>query len=140
MQVALTLNNLAALLRQMERKAQAEELYRKALAIREDALGLDHPQVQFRALNPASPWAWADSQSAMLTGRREDLGLDTAAVIYFQQTCDLHQRIEARDRWIHAVMVAGGFKKLALKGRTAPSLMVGCQQNIHPLIRFLRVA
>lgn len=45
MQVALSLNNLASLLRKMNKNSQAEELYRKALSIREDALGADHPQV-----------------------------------------------------------------------------------------------
>ena len=45
-QVSLSLTNLAALLRKMNKNAGAEELYRKALAIREDALGLDNPQVR----------------------------------------------------------------------------------------------
>lgn len=44
-QVSLSLNNLAALLRKMEKLPQAEELYRKALAIREDTLGQENPQV-----------------------------------------------------------------------------------------------
>lgn len=46
LQVALSLNNLASLLRKMDKNAQAEELYKKALAIREDALGANHPQAR----------------------------------------------------------------------------------------------
>lgn len=45
LQVALSLNNLAALLRKMEKGEQAEKLYMRSLSIREEALGPDHPQV-----------------------------------------------------------------------------------------------
>lgn len=48
MQVSLSLNNLAALQRKMGKFAQAEDLYRKALHIREDTLGQANPQVCFR--------------------------------------------------------------------------------------------
>ena len=44
MQVALSLNNLAALLRKMSKVEQAEKLYMRSLSIREEALGPDHPQ------------------------------------------------------------------------------------------------
>lgn len=44
-QVALSLANLAALMRAQGRHAQAEEHLRRALSIREDALGPDHPLV-----------------------------------------------------------------------------------------------
>lgn len=44
-QVALSLNNLAALLRKMSKGEQAEKLYMRSLSIREEALGPDHPQV-----------------------------------------------------------------------------------------------
>lgn len=44
-QVSLSMNNLAALFRKMGKHLEAEELYRKALIIREDALGQDNPQV-----------------------------------------------------------------------------------------------
>ena len=44
-QVALSLNNLAALLRKMNKGEQAEKLYMRSLSIREEALGPDHPQV-----------------------------------------------------------------------------------------------
>lgn len=44
-QVALSLNNLAALLRKMSKGEQAEQLYMRSLFIREEALGPDHPQV-----------------------------------------------------------------------------------------------
>ena len=46
MQVALSLNNLAALLRKMCKVEQAEQLYKRSLSIREEALGPDHPQVR----------------------------------------------------------------------------------------------
>ena len=83
MQVALSLNNLAALLRQMDRKAQAEEMYRKALAIREDALGLDHPQVQSRSLDLASPCLGCPQiGNAHWEERGHGAWLDTAAVFH----------------------------------------------------------
>ncbi len=44
------MNNLAALLRKMEKFSEAEGLYRKALVIREDALGQDNPQVSSNLL------------------------------------------------------------------------------------------
>ena len=44
-QVALSLNNLAALLRKTGRQEEAEQLYRRALSIYEDDYGVDHPQV-----------------------------------------------------------------------------------------------
>ena len=44
-QVALSLANLAALMRAQGRHALAEGHLRRALAIREDALGPDHPLV-----------------------------------------------------------------------------------------------
>ena len=43
--MALSLNNLAALLRKMSKGEQAEKLYMRSLSIREEALGPDHPQV-----------------------------------------------------------------------------------------------
>ena len=43
--MALSLNNLAALLRKMSKVEQAEKLYMRSLSIREEALGPDHPQV-----------------------------------------------------------------------------------------------
>jgi CHAT domain-containing protein/tetratricopeptide (TPR) repeat protein len=43
--VALSLNNLAALYHATGRYAEAEPLYKRALAIREKALGPDHPHV-----------------------------------------------------------------------------------------------
>ena len=45
-QVALSLNNLAALLRKTGRQEEAEQLYRRALSIHEDDYGVDHPQVK----------------------------------------------------------------------------------------------
>jgi tetratricopeptide (TPR) repeat protein len=45
-QVALSLANLAALLQVQGKYAQAEELLHRALMIREDALGPDHPLVR----------------------------------------------------------------------------------------------
>ena len=44
--MALSLNNLAALLRKTGRIGEAEELYRRALSIYEDDYGLDHPQAR----------------------------------------------------------------------------------------------
>ena len=44
--MALSLANLAALMRAQGRHAQAEEHLRRALSIREDALGPDHPLVK----------------------------------------------------------------------------------------------
>lgn len=44
-QVALSLSNLAALLVKVDKLSRAEELYRKALTIREESLGPDHPLV-----------------------------------------------------------------------------------------------
>ena len=55
-QVALSLNNLAALLRKMDKGEQAEKLYMRSLSIREEALGPDHPQV-YPYLLPAKPMA-----------------------------------------------------------------------------------
>jgi tetratricopeptide (TPR) repeat protein len=43
--VALSLNNLAALYRKQGRYVEAELLFKRSLAIREKALGLDHPAV-----------------------------------------------------------------------------------------------
>jgi tetratricopeptide (TPR) repeat protein len=43
--VAISLNNLAGLLRATNRLAQAEPLYRRALAIDEKSFGSDHPNV-----------------------------------------------------------------------------------------------
>src|SRR5262249_41239691 len=43
--VALSLNNLAELYRAQGRYADAEPLYKRSLAIREKALGADHPYV-----------------------------------------------------------------------------------------------
>lgn len=45
LQVALSLANLAALKQAQGNASAAEELLRRALAIREDALGPDHPLV-----------------------------------------------------------------------------------------------
>lgn len=50
-QVALSLANLAALRRVRGQVGAAEALLRRALGIREDALGPDHPLV------PAAAWA-----------------------------------------------------------------------------------
>ena len=59
MQVALSLANLAALMQAQGRTSAAEELVRRALSIREDALGPDHPLVNIcsglQMLSPASP-------------------------------------------------------------------------------------
>ncbi len=43
--VAIILNNLAVLYRAQGKYAEAEPLYKRALAIREEALGPDHPHV-----------------------------------------------------------------------------------------------
>ena len=43
--VATTLNNLALLYKNLGKYAEAEPLYSRALAIREKALGPDHPEV-----------------------------------------------------------------------------------------------
>ena len=48
LQVALSLANLAALMQAQGKTAAAEELLRRALSIREDALGPDHPLVGIR--------------------------------------------------------------------------------------------
>jgi hypothetical protein len=48
LQVALSLANLAALMQAQGRMSTAEELLRRALSIREDALGPDHPMVRLR--------------------------------------------------------------------------------------------
>ena len=45
-QVALSLANMAALLQAQGKAAAAEEHMRRALSIREDALGPDHPLVR----------------------------------------------------------------------------------------------
>ncbi len=55
MQVALSLTNLAALMQAQGKYEAAEELLRRALSIREDALGPDHPMVQ-----PVLPFATLD--------------------------------------------------------------------------------
>ncbi len=47
-QVALSLANLAALMQAQGKYAQAEEHLRRALSIREDAFGPDHPWVRLR--------------------------------------------------------------------------------------------
>ena len=44
-QVALGLNNLARLYRARGKYAEAEPLYKRALAINEKALGSDHPDL-----------------------------------------------------------------------------------------------
>jgi hypothetical protein len=46
--VAIRLNNLAGLLRATNRLAEAESLYRRALAIDEKSFGPDHPNVASR--------------------------------------------------------------------------------------------
>ena len=43
--LAATLNNLASLYKEEARYADTEPLYKRALAIREKALGPDHPDV-----------------------------------------------------------------------------------------------
>lgn len=48
LQVALSLANLAALMQAQGRTSTAEELLRRALSIREDALGPDHPMVRLQ--------------------------------------------------------------------------------------------
>ncbi|WP_147094558.1 tetratricopeptide repeat protein, partial [Nitrosococcus oceani] len=48
-----TLNNLAALYEAQGRYAQAEELYHRSLAIREQLLGPDHPEVAIMLNNLA---------------------------------------------------------------------------------------
>ena len=48
LQVALSLANLAALMQAQGRASTAEELLRRALSIREDALGPDHPMVRLQ--------------------------------------------------------------------------------------------
>lgn len=48
LQVALSLANLAALMQALGRTSTAEELLRRALSIREDALGPDHPMVRLQ--------------------------------------------------------------------------------------------
>jgi hypothetical protein len=44
--VAYPLNNLALLYQELERYGEAESLYRRALTIREQLLGADHPDTQ----------------------------------------------------------------------------------------------
>ena len=51
--VAIRLNNLAALLQATNRLAEAEPLMRRALAIDEANLGADHPNVAIRLNNLA---------------------------------------------------------------------------------------
>jgi tetratricopeptide (TPR) repeat protein len=50
----MTLNNLAELYRVQGRHAEAEPLYRRALAIREKTLGPDHPDVATVLVNYAA--------------------------------------------------------------------------------------
>ena len=45
LEVATTANNLAGLYQNLKRPADAERLYRRALAIYEKAIGPDHPEV-----------------------------------------------------------------------------------------------
>ena len=51
---ATSLNNLASLYRDQSKYEQAEPLYRRALAIYEKALGLQHPDTQQVRQNYAS--------------------------------------------------------------------------------------
>lgn len=65
LQVALSLNNLAALLRKMSKGEQAEKLYMRSLSIREEALGPDHPQVTPTPCT--SPSDFSQSQNILYT-------------------------------------------------------------------------
>ena len=51
--MAIRLNNLAELLRATNRLAEAEPLYRRALAIDEKSFGPEHPKVAIRLNNLA---------------------------------------------------------------------------------------
>ena len=62
-QVALSLANLAALQRARGRVGAAEALLRRALSIREDALGPDHPMV-------CRPWPACHHLAAAAEGER----------------------------------------------------------------------
>ena len=53
--MAISLNNLAALLRATNRLAEAEPLYRRALAITEKSFGPERPAVAIRLNNLAHP-------------------------------------------------------------------------------------
>ena len=55
--MATILNNLAELYRAQVRFAEAEPLYKRALAIKEKALGLEHPSVATGLNNLAALWA-----------------------------------------------------------------------------------
>jgi hypothetical protein len=52
--VGASLNNLAVLLNETNRNAEAEPLYRRALTISEKSLGPDHPDVAYRLNNLAT--------------------------------------------------------------------------------------
>ncbi len=58
---ALSLNNLAELLRAQGRSGEAEPLFRQALAIREAALGPDHPNTA-QSLNNLAALLWAQGR------------------------------------------------------------------------------
>ena len=45
LEVAASLNNIAVLLKMMSRYEEAEQLYKRSIAIKEKALGPAHPQV-----------------------------------------------------------------------------------------------
>ena len=68
-----SLNNLAALLRDTGRHAEAEPLFRQALAIDEKALGKEHPDYAIRPQQPrgAAAWTWAITpRRSRSSGRR----------------------------------------------------------------------
>ena len=69
MEYALALNNLAQLLQDTNRLAEAEPLMRRALAIDEQSYGPDHPNV---AIRPQQPGAVAPGHEPAGGGRAAD--------------------------------------------------------------------
>ena len=81
--VAISLNNLAALLMDQAQYAEAEPLYRRSLAINEKALGLDHPDVAMSLNN--------------LAGLLDDQGQYTAAEPLYRRSLAIREKVLGPD-------------------------------------------
>jgi hypothetical protein len=110
--VAIHLSNLARLMQDTNRLAEAEPLIRRAVAIDEASLGADHPNVATDLINLASLLYTTDR-----TGEAEPL-IRCAVVIYLsfeRQTGHTHRYRDIALVWYRDILTAGGRDEAAVQ-------------------------